>query len=230
MLFDLKKLGRLEEAYFVERPNRFVGICRVGSGEYRCHIADTGRLKEILTEGRKLLVVKNRPEMKTDYRVIGALMEEGWVLLNTSLHSRIGREAIKRGVLGFKPKEVRSEFPYGDSRMDYLVDGRVLVEMKGSNLLKGNCCVFPDAPTERGRKHLLKLVDSLRKGYKPYIMMMGLRECDCFRTNDDLDPEFGRVFREALKEGVGFAGFKVGINDRLQVVLKGKMDLCGEGI
>jgi len=226
VLFNLRKLGVLEEAIFLERPNRFVGICSINGNNHRCHIADSGRLKEILTEGRKLLVVKNRPGMKTDYKVVGALMEEGWILLNTSIHSKIGEEAIKKGVLGFIPEKIKKEFAFGNSRIDYLINGNILVELKGSNLLVGDKCVFPDAPTSRGKRHLEELIKSLSQGYEPYILMMGLRDCSCFKTNGRVDLEFSKTFKKALKKGVKFRGFTVKIDRNFNLILKGKMELC----
>ncbi len=226
VLFDLKKLGKLEEAEFIERPNRFVGLCRINGLIKKCHIADSGRLKEILTEGRKLLVVKNPEGMKTDYRVLAAKMEEGWILLNTSIHSKIGKKAIEKGVLGFKPKKIRSEVKYGNSRIDFLVDENTLIELKGSNLLVEGKCLFPDAPTSRGKKHLEELIKAVKEGYKAFILIMVLRDCRCFETNKKLDPAFSDAFKKALKEGVKFIGFKVKIDKDLNVVLKEKIGLC----
>ncbi|WP_293446224.1 DNA/RNA nuclease SfsA [Persephonella sp.] len=226
VLFDLKKLGKLEEAEFIERPNRFVGLCRINGSIKRCHIADSGRLKEILTEGRKLLVVKNPEGMKTDYKILAARMEEGWILLNTSIHSKIGKKAIEKGVLGFKPKKIRSEVKYGNSRIDFLVDENILIELKGSNLLVGRKCLFPDAPTSRGKRHLEELIKAVKEGYQAFILIMVLRDCSCFETNKRLDPAFSDTFAKALKEGVKFAGFKVEIDKDLNLVLKGKIGLC----
>ena len=226
VLFDLKKLGKLEEAEFIERPNRFVGLCRINGLIKKCHIADSGRLKEILTEGRKLLVVKNPEGMKTDYRVLAAKMEEGWILLNTSIHSKIGKKAIEKGVLGFKPKKIRSEVKYGNSRIDFLVDENTLIELKGSNLLVEGKCLFPDAPTSRGKKHLEELIKAVKEDYKAFILIMVLRDCRCFETNKKLDPAFSDAFKKALKEGVKFIGFKVKIDKDLNVVLKEKIGLC----
>ncbi len=226
VLFDIKKLGKLEEAEFIERPNRFVGLCRINGLIKKCHIADSGRLKEILTEGRKLLVVKNPEGMKTDYRVLAAKMEEGWILLNTSIHSKIGKKAIEKGVLGFKPKKIRSEVKYGNSRIDFLVDENTLIELKGSNLLVEGKCLFPDAPTSRGKKHLEELIKAVKEGYQAFILIMVLRDCRCFETNKKLDPAFSDAFEKALKEGVKFIGFKVKIDKDLNVVLKEKIGLC----
>ncbi|HHG74227.1 MAG TPA: DNA/RNA nuclease SfsA [Persephonella sp.] len=226
VLFDLKKLGKLEEAEFIERPNRFVGLCRINGLIKKCHIADSGRLKEILTKGRKLLVVKNPEGMKTDYRVLAAKMEEGWILLNTSIHSKIGKKAIEKGVLGFKPKKIRSEVKYGNSRIDFLVDENTLIELKGSNLLVEGKCLFPDAPTSRGKKHLEELIKAVKEGYQAFILIMVLRDCRCFETNKKLDPAFSDAFEKALKVGVKFIGFKVKIDKNLNVVLKEKIGLC----
>jgi len=192
ILLDLNKLGKLEEAEFIVRKNRFVGEIRLNGKISSVHIADTGRLKEILTEGRKVLVLKNRKELKTDYKLISARMEDGWVLVNTSLHSKIGYEAIKKGVLGFKPKKIKKEVAFGNSRLDYFIDENTFVELKASNLLVNQRCIFPDAPTERGVKHLKELLEAVKRGYKGIILMMGLRECNCFYPNTGLDQNFSK--------------------------------------
>ncbi len=225
-LFSLNSLGNLEEATFVERPNRFTAICRKDGKSIRCHVADSGRLKEILTEGRKLLVVKNPPDLKTDYKILAAKMEEGWILLNTSLHSKIGREAIKKGVLGFTPKEIKTEVKWGNSRIDYLIDRKIFVELKGSNLLDRERCLFPDAPTKRGTKHLKELTEIVKNGYSAVILIMALRNCRCFQTNSSLDPEFSETFKKALASGVRFRAFKVSIDSNFDVILKENIPIC----
>ena len=225
-LFDLKNLGKLEEAKFIERPNRFVGICNINGDIKRCHIADSGRLKEILTKGRELLVVKNPSGMKTDYKVVAAKMEDGWILLNTSFHSEIGRKAIEKGVLGFIPKKIKSEVKFGSSRLDYLIDDKVFVELKGSNLLIDGKCLFPDAPTSRGKRHVEELMEAVEKGYEAIILFMLLRKCKCFEPNSRLDPDFADVFYKALKKGVEFVAFQVEIDNEFNINLKENIPLC----
>ena len=104
-LFDLNQLGELAYGKFVSRPNRFVGEILVDGKSATCHIADTGRLKEILTIGRRILVAKNPPHLKTDYRLIACEMDE-WVLINTPIHTHIARAAIRKGVLGVKCEDL----------------------------------------------------------------------------------------------------------------------------
>ncbi len=225
-LFDLKNLGKLEKAKFIERPNRFVGLCNINGDIKKCHIADSGRLKEILTEDRELLVVKNPPGMKTDYKVVAAKMEDGWILLNTSFHSKIGRKAIEKGVLGFVPKKIRPEVKFGSSRLDYLIDDKIFVELKGSNLLIDEKCLFPDAPTSRGKRHVEELIGAVEKGYEAIILFMLLRKCKCFEPNSRLDPDFAEAFHKALKKGVRFVAFQVEIGDDFTINLKGNIHLC----
>ena len=228
-LFDLKSLGKLEKGKFIKRPNRFVGICEINGKKKTCHIADPGRLKEILTEGREILAVKNKPELKMDYKMVAAKMEDGWILLNTSFHSKIAAQAIKQGILGFIPQSLKSEVKFGNSRLDFFVDNRMFVELKGSNLLIDNKCLFPDAPTERGRRHLEELIEAKKKGYEAVILIMALRDCECFQTYDKLDKKFGETFKKALKEGVKFIGFKIKINENFEIELNGKLELCKRG-
>ena len=227
-VFDLNRLGKLEEGIFLERLNRFVGKIKINDNIYSCHIADTGRLREILIEGRKILVVKNRKGLKTDYKLISAEMDNNEiVLVNTSIHSKIAFNSIKKGVLGFTPKKIKSEFKFGNSRLDFLIDDNILVELKASNLLINDRCIFPDAPTERGVKHLKELLDAKKKGYKSIILIMGLRDCDCFIPNKNLDKSFSDTFFKVLSEGVKFVGFKIKINkESKKIYINGKMKLC----
>ncbi len=226
ILFDLNKLGKLQKAFFLNRKNRFVGEIEIDGKIHSVHIADTGRLREILTEGREILVVKNRDGLKTDYKLISANMDNEWVLVNTSLHSKIGYVAIKKGVLGYIPTNIKREVKFGDSRLDYLVDGNTFIELKASNLLIGNRCIFPDAPTERGVKHLSELYTATKMGYKAIILIMGLRNCECFSPNKILDRKFSDKFTEVLNKGVEFIGFKIKINEEKKIVLNGSMKLC----
>ncbi|WP_456402810.1 DNA/RNA nuclease SfsA [Persephonella sp.] len=225
-LFDLNSFGNLTTGVFLERKNRFVGTVKVNNKIFTCHISDTGRLKEILNNGRKVLLAKNKESLKTDFKLVAAYMEDGWVLINTSVHSKIAYNAIKNGVLGFTPKIIKKEVPFGKSRIDFLVDNNHFIELKGSNLLIKDKCLFPDAPTERGKKHILELISSVKEGFKATILIMGLRNCRCFSPNKKLDPEFHNLFFKGLKSGVKFKGFKISINSNFKVIYSGEMKLC----
>jgi sugar fermentation stimulation protein A len=225
VLYDLTELGSLEEASFRSRPNRFVARAELGGKVVRVHVADTGRLEEILTPGRPLLLLRNRPGMKTAYTLIAARMAEGWVLINTRLHAPIAYRAIERGILGFVPRDLRSEVRYGESRFDYRADD-TWVELKGCSLVVDDTCLFPNAPTVRGVRHLRELIAARKGGDGAVLLILGLRPCRCFMPHPERDPEFRRIFYEALEAGVEYRGFTVGIDERFRVVYRGKLELC----
>jgi sugar fermentation stimulation protein A len=212
-LSDLQQLGKLIPAIFHHRPNRFIGIINVDQEMKTCHVADTGRLREILTEGRQILVRRNRAELKTDYTLLAAKMDDGWVLVNTLLHSWIVRIALEKGVLGFIPSSIRSEVVFGKSRLDFLIDDGLFIEVKASNLLKGNACLFPDAPTTRGKRHLEELIKAKKDGFRAMILLLCLRDCLCFSPNMTLDPVFGKTFEKALRAGVEYKGIKLSFDE-----------------
>lgn len=223
-LFDLTTLGPAVEGVFMERPNRFVALAEVNGAKVRVHVADTGRLEEILIRGRPLMLLKNREGMKTDYTLLAAKMEEGWVLVNTRLHAPIAKAAIERGALGFVPSSVKSEVTYRSSRFDYRVDD-AFVELKGCSLVQENECRFPNAPTVRGVKHLEELIAAKREGFGAYLLIMALRPCRCFAPHPFRDETFKRTFYLALRAGVVFRGFHVRI-EGAHVVYDGPLALC----
>ncbi len=224
-LFDLKELGRLEEGIFLRRPNRFVAEVEREGRTLRVHVADTGRLEEILTPGRPLLLRPNPHGMKTDYTLVAARMEEGWVLINTRLHPIIAHRAIEQGVLGFIPRTLKQEVSFGASRLDYLADD-TYVELKGCSLVLENSCLFPNAPTVRGTRHLRELIAARAAGHGAAILIMALRPCRCFAPHPERDPEFRRTFFEALDNEVEFYGFHVRIDEELKVIYDGELGLC----
>ena len=218
--------NKLETGYFFKRLNRFVGLCRLRSGkEITCHISDTGRLKEILTEGREVLLSFNPEGYKTDTKLIAAKMEEGFVLLNTSIHSKVAEKAIKKGVLGFIPSKIKREVVFGKSRIDFLLDNIHFVEVKGCNLKIGNKGLFPDAPTVRGKRHLLELIDAVNKGFKATILVLVMRDVEFFAPNFDTDPDFSETFLKALDAGVNFKAVKIKINHNYNLILSGEVKL-----
>ena len=226
-VFNLRELFKeLSFATFVERLNRFCALVRTEEGLRKAHISDTGRLVELLSPGSSLLLGEN-PEGKLDYKLLAVKGREGWVFLYTPAHGLIAERLIKKGLLGFFPKEVKREVKYGRSRIDFLVDGDFYLEVKGCNLLKGKTCLFPDAPTERGRKHLMELIDLRQKGFRAGVLFLAFRDCLCFSPCEEIDPEFSEIFKRALSSGVEFFGMKLKLLPETGgVYVKGELPLC----
>ena len=225
ILFDLKTLGELTTGSLIARRNRFLATATVAGSIQKVHIADTGRLEEILTPKRELLLLKNRPGLKTDYTLIAAKMEEGWVLINTRLHRPIAQKAIEKGVLGFVPKSVQAEVVFGKSRLDFRADN-AYIELKGCSLVQNDYCLFPNAPTTRGTKHIQDLIEAKKADFDAYILILAVRRCRCFKPHPTRDPVFAKAFLQALEEGVAFRGFFVRIDSEYNVVYDGVLHLC----
>ncbi len=232
ILFDLNKLGKIEKGIFIKRLNRFVGVCKVNNKLKTMHIADTGRLTEIFIPNREVLLIKNRAELKTDYKLIGVWSDLNyWILVNTSLHSKIVKKAIEYGLLGFIPEKIKPEIKINNhSRLDFLVNNNIYVEVKGCNLLvfKDNLKIglFPDAPTVRGKKHIEELIILSKENNKSIILILGLHDFNCFSPNFKMDNNFSLEFINALKNGVEYIGFKIKIDKNYNVVYNGKLELC----
>ncbi|MCV6608676.1 MAG: DNA/RNA nuclease SfsA [Campylobacterales bacterium] len=224
ILYEIKGL---KKAIFLERPNRFIAKIKIDKEIKTAHVADTGRLKEIFIEGREVLVTDNKPENKLDYKLYGVNLGDEWVLINTSIHSSISKKLIENGRLGFTPKKVKAEVKYKDSRLDFLVDDNLYIEVKSSNLLLENECRFPDAPSTRAVKHLNELIELKKEGFRAGILILAFRDGQCFRPHEIRDPLFAKTFFKALDEGVEFFGIKVRFDSEKDVIVyKETIDIC----
>lgn len=212
---------------FLKRLNRFVGEVNVGGESIKVHISDTGRLKEILTEGRQVYFQKLKGK-KTEGRLLGAKMEDGVVLLNTALHPYIAKGIIKDRIFYGRKVDLKAEVVYKDSRLDFMVDGKFLIEVKSCNLLQDEVCLFPDAPTFRGVKHLRHLVQSIEEGYSPILLILAFRECKCFFPNFHTDKLFYQTFKHAVDRGVDVRIFKVKVEEDFCISVKEEIGICEE--
>ncbi|GAB6075522.1 DNA/RNA nuclease SfsA [Desulfurobacterium crinifex] len=219
-------LGDLTQGLFIERPNRFVGLISVDREIFKAHISDTGRLKELLVPGARTLLAGN-PKGRLDYKLIAVEKDDEWVFLNTSLHSKIAEEVIRKGFLGFIPSKIEKEVRWGKSRIDFRVNSNFYIEIKGCNLSENDICLFPDAPTERGRKHLVELIELKQRGFRTAVMFLVFRKCRCFRPNKLEDPAFSKTFEKALQIGVKFFAFKLSFcPENGWIYLKERIKLC----
>ena len=198
----------LEEAIVVQRPNRFTVVLKDGR---KCHLRDPGRLRELIYPGARILVAPRSGRRRTVCEVFGAYDGEVLVLVNSGLHQTIVLEALNRGLfpeLG-SFKTVLREVKLGGSRIDLMVDGRA-VEIKGCTLVTKGLALFPDAPTERGRRHVLELARFAKEGGRAFVLFLIARPDAVFMSpNLWTDPKFSRALYEAFLGGVGILAFKL---------------------
>lgn len=201
------KYSNMERAYFKERPNRFIAYVETEEGREICHVKNTGRCRELLTSDAVVYVQRNNnPARKTKLDLIG--VEKGDYLINmdSQAPNAAVKEWLRAGNLFSKNAVVYSEKTYGESRFDfYIEDGErnAFMEVKGVTLELDGVCRFPDAPTERGVKHIRELIKCMEDGYEAYILfVIQMSPVKYLEPNDATHKAFGDALREAAKAGV----------------------------
>ncbi len=226
---EVLRLPGLVEARLVERKNRFLARVDVRGKTVSAHVHDPGRLKELIYPGARLLLLP-RKGRKTDYHVVAAWREgHGWVFIHSGYHRRIVETLIEaqalpefRGLRGYA-----AEVPVEGHRIDFgLVydSGVVLMETKGCTLFRDDLALFPDAPTERGRKH----VGILAKHTPSILLFLAMsKNVSALAPNEETDPRFADALRFAALTGVhvtalrfSFDGEILSLAGRLPVILR----------
>ncbi len=194
------------KAVFLKRRNRFVGEVLLPWGVATAHVPDPGRLKELLFPGNPVLVIPRRePVGKTSCTLLAAERRGSWILTNTTFHSRIAEEIIRRGLAGPLPAIVRREatIPGYSSRFDFLLDGGLVLEVKGCTLAAENLALFPDAPTSRGAGQVRELARYAGAGGSGMVLfLVTVPWARAITVNRATDPAFGEAVDSAQVAGV----------------------------
>ena len=201
------KYLNIERAIFKERPNRFIAYVETERGREICHVKNTGRCRELLTLDAVVYVQRNdNPARKTKLDLIGVEKNQYLVNMDSQAPNHAVKEWLKAGNLFSENAKVFSEKTYGESRFDfYIEDGerRAFMEVKGVTLEDDGVCRFPDAPTERGVKHIRELMKCMEEGYEAYILfVIQMSPVKYLEPNDKTHKAFGDALREAAKAGV----------------------------
>lgn len=191
---------------FLSRPNRFIAHIKIGGSIEICHVKNTGRCRELLPEGAEVWCQKSsNPNRKTKYDLITVRKGSRLINMDSQAPNAAAREWLECGGLG-KIENLKAESFHQDSRFDFsfTLDGRsCFLEVKGVTLENDGVCAFPDAPTERGTKHLRGLTELARQGYGAYVLfVIQMADAVSLRPNDATDPTFGKALREAAAQGV----------------------------
>lgn len=210
--------GKVIEARFLRRVNRFTAFVELNGQEEMVHVKNTGRCKELLIEGARVFLEEaDKEERKTQYSLIAVYKENMLVNMDSQAPNQMAAEAMAEGKIeeigevDFLKREVK----YGNSRFDlyYQKDAKKgFVEVKGVTLEEDDIAMFPDAPTERGTKHLRELIKAKEEGYEAAVLfviqMKGLRE---FRPNEARDRKFTEALRDAAEVGVKILAYDCGV-------------------
>ncbi|MFQ5914979.1 MAG: DNA/RNA nuclease SfsA [Nitrospinota bacterium] len=226
----MRTLANGVEGVFLRRLNRFRTDARVGRRILAVHVANSGRLRELLFSGnRVLLLPAGKAGRKTshDLFLAGRPGGRGWVCMDARVPNQLAREALGAGCLpGFQGyTDVLPEHRISGGRVDFCLKGEdlppCLLETKSVTLVLDGVAMFPDAPTLRGARHLSRLKEHVLNGGRAAVFFIVLRsDAKAFSPNDANDPAFGRALREAASAGVRIEAFKCRVSKREIQILK----------
>ena len=201
------KYRKIVEAKFIERHNRFVASVEKDGKTVQCHVKNTGRCKELLIPGAKAFLEEgDNPLRKYLYSLIAVEKGERLVNIDSSAPNKAALEWLQKGEYFKNITYIKPECTYGKSRFDFYFeyDGKkAFMEVKGVTLENEGVVSFPDAPTERGRKHVNELAKSMEEGFEAYILfVVQMKGVSCFTPNVSHDPEFSHALKIAYDKGV----------------------------
>lgn len=201
------KYENTKRAVFLDRPNRFIAHVDLNGQTETVHVKNTGRCKELLIPGTEVILEESvNPARKTKYDLICVNKSGRWINMDSQVPNKAAAEWIRAGRLFPEEITLKTEKVYGNSRFDIYVESpcrKAFIEVKGVTLEENDIARFPDAPTQRGVKHVEELIRCQEDGYEAYLLfviqMKGIRE---FEPNWSTHPQFGEVLQKAQNAGV----------------------------
>jgi len=208
------KYSDIKQAKFKSRPNRFVAYVDINGNEEKVHVKNTGRCKELLIPGVDVILEEGKnPDRKTKYSLIAVYKGEKLINMDSQSPNEAAFEAIKNGIIKEigVPDFIKREVTYSKSRFDiyYEKDNiKGFVEVKGVTLENDGIVMFPDAPTQRGTRHIKELIKAKSEGYDASILfVIQMKGVTSFSPNVLTDPDFANTLKEAYEAGVNILAY-----------------------
>lgn len=197
--------GKIIHGRFLSRPNRFVAMAEVNGETVKCHVKNTGRCKELLIPGAA--VILHEPEggkRTTKYDLISVYKGDALINMDSQAPNKIAAEFLRDTTENLE--SLKAEVTYGESRFDFLLqtaEYKMFTEVKGVTLEKDGIAMFPDAPTERGIKHVNGLIDAVNNGYRAKILfIIQMQGIKYMIPNRETHPAFAEILLKARSAGV----------------------------
>ncbi len=199
------KYENIIKGIFLERPNRFIAICDINGKEEVCHVKNTGRCRELLLKGSTVYLEKSsNPNRKTGYDLIAVQKGDRLINMDSQVVNKVALEFMPK--LFSDIKKIKPEYKYGNSRFDIYIETeteKIFIEVKGVTLENDGVVRFPDAPTERGVKHLNELQKAVKEGFKAYVLfVVQMLDVKYFEPNKETHPQFADALKQAKENGV----------------------------
>ena len=207
---------------FLARPNRFIAHIEIDGKKEICHVKNTGRCRELLPVGAAVYCADClSPSRKTRYDLIAVQKGTRLINMDSQAPNAAARQWLEQGGLG-EITQLKPECTFGNSRFDFsfMKDGkRCFLEVKGVTLETDGICAFPDAPTQRGARHLQELTRLQQEGYGCYVLfVIQMEDVKYLHSNDDTDPAFGKALREAATAGVQVLAYDCAVTPDSMVI------------
>ncbi|MCJ7688308.1 MAG: DNA/RNA nuclease SfsA [Clostridiaceae bacterium] len=209
-------------AEFISRPNRFQAYVNLNGVELMVHVPNTGRCREILTPRAKVLLREElNPSRKTLYDLIGAYKNNKIINIDSQIPNKVVDEALKNRKIQklVKYNIIQREKTFGNSRFDFRLSNNLdevyYLEVKGVTFEVDGKTMFPDAPTERGRKHILELIEAKKTGFGAGILfLIQMSNISRFSPYDAMDEAFGDTLRSAKENGVDIFAYECKVGEK----------------
>lgn len=194
-------------ATFISRPNRFIANCAIDGKTVACHVKNTGRCQELLVPGAQVILQKSgNQSRKTLYDLIAVYKGTRLINIDSQAPNKVFAEFLQTERLFTDIALIKPEFTYGNSRFDFYINAgnrEILVEVKGVTLEESDVVLFPDAPTQRGLKHLQELLLARKNGYEAYVVfIIQMSGVNYFSPNIRTHQAFGAALQAAETQGV----------------------------
>ena len=228
----MKFTSTLIKGKLIKRYKRFFTDIKVNSQTVTAHCPNTGSMLGLLEQGNDVWLTKNdNPNRKLKYTLEIIKVNKSLIGVNTHRANRIVEHGLNNNLINdFKNiKNIKPEFKYSDdTRFDFLCDNKI-IEVKNVTLTREpNIAEFPDSVTSRGSKHLIKLIDSLKNGYKPFVLFLTqIQGISNFKIAKDIDSEYYKNYILAKKAGVKFLAYRCSISST-EIKIEKKIKIIDE--
>lgn len=207
LLGGIMEYRNIKKGIFISRPNRFIANIEIYGKVEVCHVKNTGRCKELLIPNATVFVQEiDNPKRKTKYDLISVLKEGKLINIDSQAPNKVFNEWVIKNKFIKESFFIKPEVMYANSRFDFYIESnkrKIFVEVKGVTLEENGIALFPDAPTERGLKHIVELCKSLNDGYEAYIVfIIQMTNVLYFTPNSRMQKDFADALLEAKKQGV----------------------------
>lgn len=215
------KYENIKEAIFLERPNRFIAYCLLDGETIVCHVKNTGRCKELLIPNETVVFVQDHGEntsRKTRYSLVKVRKGKRIINMDSQAPNQLAEEWLRSGGWCQDLSFIKREQKFQNSRFDIYYERnngtKGFMEVKGVTLENNDVARFPDAPTERGVKHIYELIEAKKQGYEANILfVIQMNGVKYFEPNDDTHPAFGDALRQAKANGVNVMAIQCQVTD-----------------